>query len=88
MNLWAVLDYCGFLSLFYFILFYFILFYFILFYFMSLLSMLVYNFVYGKGKKLRVVHIGFLRLTHCQVAEGLSAGGSKVLKLRKIFLDA
>ena len=40
-NLWAVLDYCGFLSLFYFILFHFI----------SLLSMLVHNFVDGKDKK-------------------------------------
>jgi hypothetical protein len=64
--------------------------YFILFHFISLLSMLVHNFVDGKQKKkkLGVLYIDILRLTHCQVVEELSAGGSNVQKLQITCLVA
>jgi hypothetical protein len=54
----------------------FILFYFILFYFIALNARI--QFCRLQGEKVRVAYIDFSRLTHCQVAVGLSKGGSKI----------
>ena len=45
--------------------------------------MLVHNFVDGKEKKkVGVIYIDILRLTHCRVVEELRAGGCRVQTLQ------